>query len=228
MTHKSTTKLEPHHGTMTSYIAGFILSLVFTLIPYYLVTHQTLQRNELLAIILGFAMLQMIVQLFFFLHLGREKKPHANAQFLVGTVGIIAVVVGGSIWIMNNLHYNMAGMDVMDKVASDEALYEVNGKQTGTCPAGTGTNYNVTLANNVATPSHINATLCDTMTFVNQDGTTYDIDFGTVKEPKLYAGESDMIAYGHHNTPLRLTQLGTHNFHDAKTNIITGSFTVTP
>jgi len=227
MTHKTTPKHEPHHGTMASYIVGFILSLVFTLIPYYLITHKSFGRNELLATILGFAGLQMVVQLFFFLHLGREKKPHANAQFLMGTVGIIFVVIGGSIWIMNNLHYNMAGMEVMDKVASDEALYEVNGKQTGTCPAGTGTNYEVTLTNNMATPNQINAHLCDTITFMNYDSTTYDIGFGTAQNPKLYAGESDMTAYGNHNNPLRLTELGTHTFYDTKGHKLTGSFTVT-
>jgi cytochrome o ubiquinol oxidase operon protein cyoD len=227
MTHKPEHQHEPHHGTMTSYVVGFILSLVFTLIPYYLITHKTFDKHELLMIILGFAMLQMIVQLFFFLHLGREKKPHANAQFLMGTVGIIFVVVGGSIWIMNNLHYNMAGMDVLDKVASDEALYEVNGKQAGTCRAGTGTNHEVILTNGVATPSQINAHLCDTITFMNQDGTTYEIGFGSSQKPEQYAGESDMTAYGRHNNPLRLTELGIHTFHDTKENKITGSFTVT-
>jgi cytochrome o ubiquinol oxidase operon protein cyoD len=227
MTHKTNPKHEPHHGTLVSYIVGFILSLVFTLIPYYLITHKTFGRDELLATILGFAGLQMIVQLFFFLHLGREKKPHANAQFLMGTVGIIFVVIGGSIWIMNNLHYNMAGMEVLNKVASDESLYEVNGKQAGTCPAGTGTNYDVTLKDNVATPSQINAHLCDTITFVNQDTTTYDIGFGTTEKPQMYAGENDMTAYGRHNNPLRLTELGTHTFHDTSKNKITGSFTVT-
>ncbi|HSD56339.1 MAG TPA: cytochrome o ubiquinol oxidase subunit IV [Candidatus Saccharimonadales bacterium] len=226
MTHSPKPKHEPHHGTMTSYVIGFILSLIFTFIPYYLVTHKTFGKNELLAIILGFAMLQMVVQLFFFLHLGREKKPRANAQFLVGTVGIIFVVVGGSVWIMNNLHYNMAGMEVVDKVASEEALYEVNGKQTGTCPAGTGKNHEVTLTNNVATPSQINAHLCDTITFMNYDNATYEIGFGTLAEPEMYAGESDMTARGQHNTPLRLTELGTHTFHEIKENKITGGFTV--
>ncbi|HEV7453650.1 MAG TPA: cytochrome o ubiquinol oxidase subunit IV [Candidatus Saccharimonadales bacterium] len=225
--HKAGTQHEPHHGTITSYVTGFILSLVFTLIPYYLIVHKTFAKNELLAIILGFALLQMVVQLFFFLHLGREKKPHSNAIFLVSTVGIIFVVVGGSLWIMKNLHYNMAGMDVMDKVAADEALYEVNGKQTGTCPAGTGTNHEVMLMDNTATPSHINAHLCDTITFMNHDSTTREIDFGAPGKVAMYAGKSNMTAYGHHDTVMRLTEAGTHKFHDHKENKMTGDFTVT-
>ena len=121
----------------------------------------------------------------------------------------------------------MAGMQVMDKIASDEALYEVNGKQTGTCPAGAGKNHDIMLMSNQATPKRVTARLCDTITFMNHDGATYDIRFGTLGEPGMYAGESDITAYGHHNSPLRLTEPGTHDFYDAKYNKIKGSFTVT-
>ena len=65
-------------GTITSYVIGFLLSLVFTAIPYYLVVNKTVEGNTLLATILGFAVLQMAVQIFFFLHLGRGPKPLYN------------------------------------------------------------------------------------------------------------------------------------------------------
>ncbi len=225
-THKPNTQHEPHHGTMTSYVIGFILSLVFTLIPYYLIVHKTLGANERLVIILGFAVLQMMVQVIFFLHLGREKKPHFNALFLMSTVGIIFVVVGGSLWIMKNLHYNMAGMAVTDKIAADEALYQVNGKQTGTCPAGTGTNHEIMLMDNVAVPNHISAHVCDTLTFMNHDGVTHNINFGTLEKDSMYAGQSREAAYAHHDTVIRLTEQGTYNFHDHLATKITGDFTV--
>jgi len=225
-THKPGTQPE-HHGTMTSYVTGFILSLIFTLIPYYLVTHKTFDKTELLLIIFGFAVLQMAVQVIFFLHLGREKKPHWNTLFLISTISIIFLVVGGSLWIMKNLHYNMAGMEVMDKIATDEAVYQVGGKQAGTCPAGTGTNHEIMLMGNVATPTHVDAHVCDTITFMNHDATTREISFGTSAQPAMYAGEGSMTAYGRHDTPMRLTELGTYKFHDSKEARITGDFTVT-
>ena len=224
--HKPGKPLEPHHGTTTSYVVGFILSLVFTLIPYYMIVHKTFGANARLATILVFAVLQMLIQVFFFLHLGREKKPHYNALFLMSTIGIILVVVGASLWIMKHLHYNMAGVDVINKVATDEALYEVGGEQAGTCPAGTGTNYNIILKDNASMPSHIDAHLCDTLTFVNQDATTRQIDFNG-PETAMYAGQSNKTAYGRHDTPMRLTELGTYKFHDDKEAKITGDFTVT-
>lgn len=224
--HKPGAKLEPHHGTMTSYVIGFILSLICTFIPYYLVVHQTLSKNALTATILGFAVVQMMIQVFFFLHLGREKKPHWNALFLVSTIGIILVVVGGSIWIMNNLHYNMAGTQVVDKVAHDEAVHEINGVQAGTCPAGTGTNHKIMLMDNVATPDHIDARLCDTLTFMNHDDTTRQINFGVHHKHVLYAGQEGKVVDADHNESIRLTEIGTYTFHDHKENQINGDFTV--
>ncbi|HET7641664.1 MAG TPA: hypothetical protein VFK47_23335, partial [Ktedonobacteraceae bacterium] len=43
------------HGTMTSYIVGFILSLIFTVIPYSMVVHKTVSHNSLLVALLVFA-----------------------------------------------------------------------------------------------------------------------------------------------------------------------------
>src|SRR5438045_4058541 len=105
-----TTKPErtPHHVTMTPYVVGFVLSLVFTLIPYYMIVHKSFSARMLLIWIISFAFLQMAIQLIFFLHLGREKKPHFNLFFLVSTGGIILVVVVGSIWIMNHLMHGMS------------------------------------------------------------------------------------------------------------------------
>ena len=104
MSSETHTTHKREHGTVRSYVIGFILSLVFTIIPYYLVVEKVVSGKVLLGTILGFGLLQMIVQVVFFLHLGREKKPYWQRYFLVGTIGGILVVVGGSIWIMSHLH----------------------------------------------------------------------------------------------------------------------------
>ena len=83
--HKPTPKSE--HGTTRSYVIGFVLSLIFTVIPYYLVTNKTIAGSALLATILGIAVLQMFIQIFFFLHLGRGPKPFYNVVFFFATAG---------------------------------------------------------------------------------------------------------------------------------------------
>jgi cytochrome o ubiquinol oxidase operon protein cyoD len=69
--------------------------------------HLFLTHRFLIGVILLFAMLQLIVQLVFFLHLGREKKPRWNLQVLMFAALVVTILVAGSIWIMSNLDYNM-------------------------------------------------------------------------------------------------------------------------
>lgn len=218
---------EPHHATMTPYVVGFVLSLVFTLIPYYLIVQKTFSARMLLIWIVGFAFLQMAVQLIFFLHLGREKKPHFNLFFLISTGGIILMVVVGSIWIMSHLMHGMSAMDVTNKVAISEAVHQVGGTQTGTCPGGTGTNHSIMLMDNKATPSHVDAKLCDTLTFMNHDTTTRDIMFGA--DPvhhSTYAGDTGESVRPGRSEVITLTELGTHQFHDRMLNTLSGDFSV--
>jgi len=226
--HTETKSKQGHHGTMTSYVAGFILSLLFTLIPYYLVVKKPTDKHTILATIIAFAVLQLVVQVVFFLHLGREKKPRWNLFFLTSTIGIILVVVLGSIWIMNHLHYNMMPMDVTDKVANDEMVHQINGKQTGTCPGGTGVNYKIELKNNMASPSHVDAHLCDTLTIMNMDDTERMIMFGVYGKNEMYAGEMGKTLRSGRNMVVTLTELGTHQFHDHMQQAVSGDFTVMP
>ena len=100
---------------MKQYFIGFALSLLFTLFAYLSVVYHLLSGGALVATIFVFAMLQLFVQLFFFLHLGKEKKPYWNLVFFISTVGIILIVVVGSVWIMNHLNYNMMPGPKMDQ-----------------------------------------------------------------------------------------------------------------
>jgi cytochrome o ubiquinol oxidase operon protein cyoD len=223
--HHTQTTPEPKHVSLTPYVVGFVLSLVFTFIPYYLVVNKSLDGNTLLATIIGFAMLQLVIQVVFFLHLGREKKPHFNSLFLIGTIGAIMVVVLGSIWIMNHLHANMSATDVTNKVASDEAVRQIDGDQIGTC-AEVGVNHKIELKNDTITPIHIDAKLCDTITLSNRSDATREIRFGTLEERETYAGEEGETIRPRRNKIFTLAELGTHQFHDP-INEISGDFTVT-
>lgn len=227
--HNNKTEVEPEREPSTArpYVIGFLLSVVCTLVPYYMVVEKIVTGTTLLATIIGFAMVQLIIQVVFFLHIGREKKPRFNLFFLVSTIGIIFVVVVGSIWIMNHLHYNMAGKDVADKISTDEAVYQVDGQQVGTCP-GTGTNHKIELKNNTAHPPHIDAKLCDTLTIINLDDTERTINFGAYEQHETYAGETGHTIRPGRSTVLTLTEPGIHTFHDHIQNEISGGFTVTP
>lgn len=97
------------HGVVGSYIIGYLLSILLTIWAYVLVVNfQTLfSPNILILLVSLFAIVQFIIQLTFFLHIWQEKKPFWNLLVFISTIGIILIIVVGSIWIMNHLNYNM-------------------------------------------------------------------------------------------------------------------------
>lgn len=98
---------EKPSATLQSYITGFILSVGLTLWAYISVVHRSFKGHVLLAWLLGLALVQFVVQLWFFLHIGSESKPRWRRLTLVLMIFFVVVVVLGSIWVMYNLNYRM-------------------------------------------------------------------------------------------------------------------------
>jgi cytochrome o ubiquinol oxidase operon protein cyoD len=216
---------EPEHGTIQAYVIGFILSLIFTFIPYYLVVNEKMTGTTLLATILAFGVAQMLVQLLFFLHLGRKPRPHWQILFLGGTVFAVLVVVGGSIIITTNLHHNMAPSDQILKLTNDEGIAQVDGKATGACQT-TKANHQVMIIGGQTYPSHVDAIQCDTLTFMNHDDKTIIIGFGEHPHHTAYAGEDDLDVRSGKNVTITLSELGEYHFHNHLHEETAGTFTV--
>ena len=100
-------------ATLKSYVIGFISSVVLTLAAYILIeihvnsAHETFSHPFLTFAFITLAVIQLIIQLVFFLHLGNETGPRWNLVVFGSTVAIVMLLVVGSIWIMNHLNYNM-------------------------------------------------------------------------------------------------------------------------
>ncbi|THF84119.1 cytochrome o ubiquinol oxidase subunit IV [Cohnella fermenti] len=90
------------HGSLKSYVLGFVLSLILTAIPLIFVLNDIVEGTAANVILLATAVLQFVVQLFFFMHLREEKKPRWNLMALILGLVIVLVIVLGSIWIMGN------------------------------------------------------------------------------------------------------------------------------
>lgn len=111
-------------GTANFYVLGFILCIVLTLAAYFLVTRHLLTGWVLISTILGIGVIQMAVQLIFFMHLGSEyaegkAKHHWNMLVFFFMLMVLIIIVFGSLWIMYNINYReMPPMDmsnVMEK-----------------------------------------------------------------------------------------------------------------
>lgn len=109
------------NGNLKSYIVGFVLSVILTLAAYFVVASHLFAGWVLLLIITVLAVEQLVVQLSFFLHLGRESKPRWNLTAFISMLGVIFIVVFGSVWIMNNLNYNMMPKHQMDDYMKTES-----------------------------------------------------------------------------------------------------------
>ena len=95
------------HGSVKEYVWGLILSIVLTAIPFGLVMSGELSSGLTLVIILLCAIAQVFVQLVFFLHMNTSSEQIWNTTSAVFIVLIVAIVVLGSIWIMQHLNHNM-------------------------------------------------------------------------------------------------------------------------
>ncbi len=105
------------------YIIGYALSLVFTLNAYIAASQADRGMNTgLLLLLVGLAVSQLVVQVVFFLHLGKESRPRWNGLAFITMIMVVLFIVIGSIWIMNNLNYNMMGGHADKMIIEDEGL----------------------------------------------------------------------------------------------------------
>lgn len=100
--------------TVARYVIGFILSLILT-IAAYLVTLGNKGASWLLMVLVFSAVLQMVVQLLFFLHLDEEQKPRYKLWSFIFMSGTLLIIIAGSVWIMRNMNYNMQHMSPEQK-----------------------------------------------------------------------------------------------------------------
>ena len=226
MTEHTPTQTEDH-GSISSYVIGFVLSIIFTVVPYLLVTRNIMSGDTLLLIVLVLAVVQMFVQIIFFLHLGRGPKPFYNIVFFGATSGLIVLVIGASILIMNNLYGNMSAKDMITHLAQEENIAQLNGIETGACQ-GNNANHTVTITAGVVAPQSIEAKRCDTLTISTADGLNRDITFEVNNEPVSYGGEHSLSTRSDRAKIITLNEIGTFSFVDSKNKTTSGSFTVTP
>ena len=95
------------HGSVKEYIWGLIWSIVLTALPFGMVMAGGFDNTLTLTVILLCAIAQVFVQLVFFLHMNTSSEQIWNTVSAVFIVLIVAIVVLGSIWIMNHLNHNM-------------------------------------------------------------------------------------------------------------------------
>ena len=92
---------------LRSYIAGFAAAVGLTAVPFALVATGAATFATLAWVIGVCALTQVIVHFHFFLHIGLRRSTRDDLQLIFFTTLIIVLMVGGTVWILGNLHERM-------------------------------------------------------------------------------------------------------------------------
>ena len=102
---------EASHGTFKSYMTGFVLSVILTAIPFWLVMGKVFADPVVTAaLIMVFGAIQIIVHMIYFLHMNTKSEGGWNMMALIFTIVLVIIALSGSLWVMHHLNANMMVM----------------------------------------------------------------------------------------------------------------------
>ena len=106
---------EESHSTFKGYMTGFILSVLLTAIPFWLVMGKVFDKPATTAlVILGFAAVQIVVHMVYFLHMNSRVQGGWSMLALIFTLVLVVITLSGSLWVMYHLNHNMMPASVHD------------------------------------------------------------------------------------------------------------------
>ena len=96
------------HGSMRDYVTGFVLSVILTAIPFFLVMSGLVGSGRLTAfLVLGCAVIQIIVHMIYVLRMNLKNEAGWTMISLVFTIVVLVIAVIGTIWVMYHMDANM-------------------------------------------------------------------------------------------------------------------------
>ena len=103
------------HSTFKGYMTGFVLAVILTAIPFWLVMGKVLGKTSTTSlVILGFAAVQIVVHMIYFLHMDAKSESGWNMLALIFTIVLVVITLAGSLWVMYHMNANMMPMSVHD------------------------------------------------------------------------------------------------------------------
>jgi cytochrome o ubiquinol oxidase operon protein cyoD len=93
------------------YLIGFGLSVLATVVAFFLSGTSLVWQPSIPAALIVLAIAQIGVHIVFFLHITTRPDSMNNVMALAFGVFVVFVLIGGSVWIMTHLNYNMIPME---------------------------------------------------------------------------------------------------------------------
>ena len=99
---------EGPHVTLKEYVTGFVLAVILTVIPFWVVMGNVFESSTTTAlVILSFMVVQIFVHMVFFLHMNFHSEGGWNMLALIFTLVLVFITLAGSLWVMISLNNNM-------------------------------------------------------------------------------------------------------------------------
>jgi cytochrome o ubiquinol oxidase subunit IV len=98
---------EPH-SSFSGYMTGFVLSIILTAIPFFLVMAKVISDRPTAVLVLGgFAVVQILVHMVYFLHMNGKVEGGWTLLSTIFTVVFVAIAISGTLWVMFHMNANM-------------------------------------------------------------------------------------------------------------------------
>jgi cytochrome o ubiquinol oxidase operon protein cyoD len=105
------------HGTLYDYVVGFILSVILTAIPFWLVMDKIITDKTILSLVLlGLGAVQIVVHMVYFLHMSPKSEGGWNLMATIFTLVLVVITMAGSLWVMFHLNHNMMPMPTAEQM----------------------------------------------------------------------------------------------------------------
>ena len=96
------------HSTFSGYMTGFVLSVILTAIPFWLVMAKVIADRNTAVLVLGaFAVVQIVVHMVYFLHMNGKIEGGWTMLSTIFTVVFVAIAIAGTLWVMFHMNANM-------------------------------------------------------------------------------------------------------------------------
>ena len=96
------------HSSLREYAIGFVLSVILTAIPFWLVMAKVIAVRYTAVLVLGgFAVVQILVHMVYFLHMNGKVEGGWTLLSTIFTVVFVAIAIAGTLWVMFHMNANM-------------------------------------------------------------------------------------------------------------------------
>ena len=100
-------KSDDYRTELRSYVVGVMLAVLLSAVAFGIVANGTISRTATLWTVAMTAVAQVVVHFRFFLHINLSASKRDDLQLIVFSLLIVALMAGGTMWILADLKTRM-------------------------------------------------------------------------------------------------------------------------